>query len=186
MNGAGWSAARNLARRARRREAAEETLVSDAAYEVDWKHDAILLSHPLRPPCPVSAICRRRATGAPTNRRRRRRATTAARSGWSGASASSFAPTASRSTRAARISRARRPCAARLFRRRQMNGYNFTEHVRAALGLAREESARLHHEYVGTEHILLGTAARRQCRGHRDRVVRGEPRRLSSMRWRAW
>lgn len=38
-----------------------------------------------------------------------------------------------------------------------MNGYNFTEHVRAALGHAREESARLRHEYVGTEHILLGT-----------------------------
>ncbi len=37
-----------------------------------------------------------------------------------------------------------------------MNGYNFTEHVRAALGRAREESARLRHEYVGTEHILLG------------------------------
>ena len=37
-----------------------------------------------------------------------------------------------------------------------MNGYNFTEHVRAALGHAREESARLRHEYVGTEHILLG------------------------------
>ncbi|HEY2163855.1 MAG TPA: Clp protease N-terminal domain-containing protein, partial [Gemmatimonadaceae bacterium] len=37
-----------------------------------------------------------------------------------------------------------------------MNGYNFTENVRAALAHAREESARLRHEYVGTEHILLG------------------------------
>ena len=37
-----------------------------------------------------------------------------------------------------------------------MNGYNFTERVRKVLALAREESARLHHEYVGTEHILLG------------------------------
>src|SRR5215469_11282532 len=37
-----------------------------------------------------------------------------------------------------------------------MNGYNFTEDVRAALAHAREESARLRHEYVGTEHILLG------------------------------
>jgi ATP-dependent Clp protease ATP-binding subunit ClpC len=36
-----------------------------------------------------------------------------------------------------------------------MNGYNFTERVRRALALAREESMRLHHEYVGTEHILL-------------------------------
>jgi len=37
-----------------------------------------------------------------------------------------------------------------------MNGYNFTERVRKVLGMAREEAARLHHEYVGTEHILLG------------------------------
>src|SRR6188768_1161551 len=37
-----------------------------------------------------------------------------------------------------------------------MNGYNFTERVRKVLAMAREESARLHHEYVGTEHILLG------------------------------
>jgi len=37
-----------------------------------------------------------------------------------------------------------------------VNGYNFTERVRNVLGMAREEAARLHHEYVGTEHILLG------------------------------
>ncbi|HEU5185681.1 MAG TPA: Clp protease N-terminal domain-containing protein [Gemmatimonadaceae bacterium] len=37
-----------------------------------------------------------------------------------------------------------------------MNGYNFTERVRKVLELAREEAARLNHEYVGTEHILLG------------------------------
>lgn len=37
-----------------------------------------------------------------------------------------------------------------------MNGYNFTERVRNVLSLARYESQRLHHEYVGTEHILLG------------------------------
>jgi ATP-dependent Clp protease ATP-binding subunit ClpA len=37
-----------------------------------------------------------------------------------------------------------------------MNGYNFTERVRKVLALAREESSNLHHEYVGTEHILLG------------------------------
>lgn len=37
-----------------------------------------------------------------------------------------------------------------------MNGYNFTERVRKVLAMAREESANLHHEYVGTEHILLG------------------------------
>lgn len=37
-----------------------------------------------------------------------------------------------------------------------MNGYNFTERTRKVLALAREESAHLRHEYVGTEHILLG------------------------------
>ena len=37
-----------------------------------------------------------------------------------------------------------------------MNGYNFTERVRKVLAIAREESANLRHEYVGTEHILLG------------------------------
>ncbi len=37
-----------------------------------------------------------------------------------------------------------------------MNGYNFTERVRKVLAMAREEAARLYHEYVGTEHILLG------------------------------
>jgi ATP-dependent Clp protease ATP-binding subunit ClpA len=37
-----------------------------------------------------------------------------------------------------------------------VQGYNFTERVRKVLAMAREEAARLHHEYVGTEHILLG------------------------------
>src|SRR3954454_18488106 len=37
-----------------------------------------------------------------------------------------------------------------------MNGYNFTDRVRKVLQMAREEAARLHHEYVGTEQILLG------------------------------
>ena len=37
-----------------------------------------------------------------------------------------------------------------------MSGYNFTDRVRKVLQMAREEAARLHHEYVGTEHILLG------------------------------
>jgi len=39
-----------------------------------------------------------------------------------------------------------------------MNGYNFTERVRKVLAVAREEATRLHHEYVGTEHILLAIA----------------------------
>ncbi len=37
-----------------------------------------------------------------------------------------------------------------------MNGYNFTERVRKVLAMGREEAIRLRHEYVGTEHILLG------------------------------
>ena len=37
-----------------------------------------------------------------------------------------------------------------------MNGYNFTERVRKVLAFARDEADRLNHEYVGTEHILLG------------------------------
>ena len=37
-----------------------------------------------------------------------------------------------------------------------MNGYNFTERVRKVLMMARDEAHRLHHEYIGTEHILLG------------------------------
>lgn len=37
-----------------------------------------------------------------------------------------------------------------------MNGYNFTDRVRKALRYARDEADRLHHEYVGPEHILLG------------------------------
>ncbi|MEO8480527.1 MAG: Clp protease N-terminal domain-containing protein [Gemmatimonadota bacterium] len=37
-----------------------------------------------------------------------------------------------------------------------MNGYTFTDRVREVLQLAREEVARLQHEYVGTEHLLLG------------------------------
>lgn len=37
-----------------------------------------------------------------------------------------------------------------------MNGYNFTERVRKVLQIAREEAFELRHEYIGTEHILLG------------------------------
>ncbi len=37
-----------------------------------------------------------------------------------------------------------------------MSGYNFTDRTRKVLQMAREEAARLHHEFVGTEHILLG------------------------------
>ncbi len=37
-----------------------------------------------------------------------------------------------------------------------MNGYNFTERVRKVLALASEVARKRHHEFVGTEHVLLG------------------------------
>ena len=37
-----------------------------------------------------------------------------------------------------------------------MHGYNFTEPTRKVLALSRQEAHRLGHEYVGTEHLLLG------------------------------
>jgi ATP-dependent Clp protease ATP-binding subunit ClpC len=40
-----------------------------------------------------------------------------------------------------------------------MNDYPFTDHVRMALGLAREQAGRLGHDYVSPDHILLGILA---------------------------
>lgn len=37
-----------------------------------------------------------------------------------------------------------------------MKGYNFTDRLKKALAMARAETARMQHEYVGTEHLLLG------------------------------
>jgi ATP-dependent Clp protease ATP-binding subunit ClpC len=37
-----------------------------------------------------------------------------------------------------------------------MNGYNFTDHFRTLISVAREEAIRRQHELVGTEHLLLG------------------------------
>ena len=37
-----------------------------------------------------------------------------------------------------------------------MNDFNFTDRTRRALHAARDAAAALRHEYVGTEHILLG------------------------------
>jgi ATP-dependent Clp protease ATP-binding subunit ClpA len=55
-------------------------------------------------------------------------------------------------------------------RRPVMNGYNFTERVRKVLAMARVEAAELHHEYVGTEHILLGIL--REGEGVANRALR--------------
>ena len=52
-----------------------------------------------------------------------------------------------------------------------MNGYNFSDRLRRVLGVAREEAARLHHEYVGTEHVLL--ALLRQGDGAAATVLAG-------------
>ena len=38
--------------------------------------------------------------------------------------------------------------------------YNFTDRVRKVLAMARDEAIRLQHDYVGTEHILLGLLRR--------------------------
>jgi DNA-binding transcriptional regulator YhcF (GntR family) len=46
-----------------------------------------------------------------------------------------------------------------------MRGYNFTEEVRQVLSMARSEAARLRHEYVGTEHLLLGLIAQPEGAG---------------------
>jgi ATP-dependent Clp protease ATP-binding subunit ClpC len=40
-----------------------------------------------------------------------------------------------------------------------VSGYDFNSRVRGALIKAREEACRRHHEYVGTEHLLLGLLA---------------------------
>jgi ATP-dependent Clp protease ATP-binding subunit ClpC len=52
-----------------------------------------------------------------------------------------------------------------------MRGYSFTERVRRILARAREEAERLHHEYVGTEHVLLALARERE--GTAIDVLRG-------------
>jgi len=44
-----------------------------------------------------------------------------------------------------------------------VNGYSFTDRVRAVLQGARVEAATLRHEYVGTEHILLGILRTSDC-----------------------
>jgi ATP-dependent Clp protease ATP-binding subunit ClpC len=40
-----------------------------------------------------------------------------------------------------------------------MATYNFRDRVRQSLVMAREEALRLNHDYVGTEHLLLGVLA---------------------------
>jgi ATP-dependent Clp protease ATP-binding subunit ClpC len=52
-----------------------------------------------------------------------------------------------------------------------MFAYNFTERTRKVLRMAREEADRLHHEYIGTEHLLLGLI--REGEGVGGAVLRG-------------
>ena len=37
-----------------------------------------------------------------------------------------------------------------------MNGYNLTDRTRKVLAITREEAAKLGHDYISTQHILLG------------------------------
>jgi ATP-dependent Clp protease ATP-binding subunit ClpC len=37
-----------------------------------------------------------------------------------------------------------------------MNAYSFSENTRQSMAQARREAASFHHEYIGTEHLLLG------------------------------
>ena len=53
-----------------------------------------------------------------------------------------------------------------------MNGYDFTDRVRMALGGAREEASRLGHDEVAAQHILLALLRRTRAWRRRDRVVR--------------
>jgi ATP-dependent Clp protease ATP-binding subunit ClpC len=44
----------------------------------------------------------------------------------------------------------------------ELVNYNFTDQFRKVLAMAREEAIRLRHDYVGTEHILLGLVRERK------------------------
>jgi ATP-dependent Clp protease ATP-binding subunit ClpC len=63
-----------------------------------------------------------------------------------------------------------------------LHGFNFTERVRRALAMAREEAASLHHEYVGTEHMLLGLV--REGGGVAIEVLRGLRVDPQALAWR--
>ena len=63
----------------------------------------------------------------------------------------------------------------------------FTERVRKVIYLAREEAARLQHDYIGTEHLLLGVI--REGEGIAATVLRrSRPRRRAypSLRRSGW
>jgi DNA-binding transcriptional regulator YhcF (GntR family) len=49
------------------------------------------------------------------------------------------------------------------------DAYPFTDRARRVLAMAREEAVRLHHDYVGTEHILLGLT--RDAGGEAARIL---------------
>jgi ATP-dependent Clp protease ATP-binding subunit ClpC len=44
---------------------------------------------------------------------------------------------------------------------------HFTSHARRALSLEGQEAQRMHHEYLGTEHLLLGLIREPEGHGHR-------------------
>ena len=49
----------------------------------------------------------------------------------------------------------------------------FTERARRVLSLAQEEAQRFNHNYIGTEHLLLGLVGGELERGHRRHQVGG-------------
>ena len=58
----------------------------------------------------------------------------------------------------------------------------FTKRARRVLTLAQEEAERLHHGYIGTEHLLLGLM--REEKGMASRVLKGlgvKPRRVQQI-----
>lgn len=49
----------------------------------------------------------------------------------------------------------------------------FTENARKVLGLARQEAEKINHEYIGTEHLLLGLILEKTCTGARVLLALG-------------
>ena len=64
-----------------------------------------------------------------------------------------------------------------------MNNFNFTEPVHAALRAARDEALRLGHDYIGTEHILLGLDRDPSIRARLQRLGLTSERLRSALEW---
>ena len=49
----------------------------------------------------------------------------------------------------------------------------FSQRVKEVISLAREEALRLGHDYIGTEHLILGMI--REGEGHMGSITYGQP-----------